>query len=96
MATRNDITGDKIQTKAASKAYEDNYDAIFRKEPCPVCDKDLKKVTECAWTSCPKVVAEWNESRMDIIGQNGNDGDHYGVEGSSTTSDKPLNSTETI
>ena len=35
MTAKNDITGDKIQTKSSS-AYADNYDAIFRKEE----DKD--------------------------------------------------------
>lgn len=29
MATKNDITGDSIQTKGFSKSYEDNYDDIF-------------------------------------------------------------------
>ena len=37
----NDITGDKIQTKSPTKAYLNNYDAIFRKqderETCPYC-----------------------------------------------------------
>ena len=47
----NDITGDKIQTKAATDKYRDEYDRIFgKKEP----------------------------SRIDVVGQNGNDGDHYG------------------
>lgn len=31
MVARNDITGDAIQTRTASKAYQDNYDLIFRK-----------------------------------------------------------------
>jgi len=35
MTAKNDITGDKIQTKSSS-VYADNYDAIFRKEE----DKD--------------------------------------------------------
>lgn len=42
---------------------------------CQICGKDLSKVTECAWTSCPK--DNWDESRVDIIGSNGNDGLHY-------------------
>ena len=29
MVTKNDVTGDSIQTKVSSKAYLDNYDAIF-------------------------------------------------------------------
>ena len=36
MVARNDITGDAIQTKSASKAYHDNYDLIFRKNKMQV------------------------------------------------------------
>lgn len=31
MTSRNDITGDKIQTKVASDTYRNNYDTIFNK-----------------------------------------------------------------
>jgi hypothetical protein len=31
MATTNDITGDVIASRANTKAFEDNYDRIFRK-----------------------------------------------------------------
>ena len=31
MATKNDITGDALVSRGASKAYLDNYDLIFRK-----------------------------------------------------------------
>ena len=31
MSNHNDITGDKLITKAKSKAFDDNFDAIFRK-----------------------------------------------------------------
>ena len=52
MATKNDITGDKIQTKGIlSKEGEENFDRIFRKK-----------------------------SRIDTVGQNGNDGLHYEYE----------------
>jgi len=46
---------------------------------CKICGKDLNKTTECAWTSCPKLFedTDWDEKRIDIIGSNGNDGDHY-------------------
>jgi|LakMenEpi03Aug12_release.lakeMendotaPanAssembly.Ray.scaffolds.fasta_scaffold333167_2 hypothetical protein len=92
MASRNDVTGDKIQTKGMlSKQGEDNFDAIFRKnkvadvettacepvEPTPLCDicgKSLNGTKECAWTGCP---LNWDESRLDTIGQNGNEGLHY-------------------
>lgn len=42
---------------------------------CDICGKELNKVGECAWTSCP---LNWDEARQDTIGQNGNDGEHYG------------------
>lgn len=35
MVAKNDITGDSIQTKAASQAYADNYDRIFGKKERP-------------------------------------------------------------
>ena len=31
MSNRNDVTGDKLQTKIPSQEYKDNYDDIFRK-----------------------------------------------------------------
>jgi len=76
MTTRNDITGDLIKSKVNSKEFEDNFDKIFRKKDplCDVCGKPLDTTKECAWTSCP---LNWNESRVDIIGQNGPTGDHY-------------------
>lgn len=50
MASRNDITGDRIATKTASEAYRNNYDLIFgRKDKkdthseckqCPGCDRE--------------------------------------------------------
>ena len=46
-------------------------------ELCKICGKELEKVTECAWTSCPKWLANWDEERMDRIGQNGNDAAVY-------------------
>lgn len=51
MASRNDITGDRIATKTASDAYRTNYETIFgRKDQkrsgpaseckqCPGCDR---------------------------------------------------------
>ena len=32
MVAKNDITGDSIQSRVASKEYGDRYDAIFRKK----------------------------------------------------------------
>ena len=45
MVARNDITGDAIQTKTASKAYQDNYDLIFRKNKMTPSVADMKKGT---------------------------------------------------
>lgn len=81
----NPITGDLISTrfgnKEAQEKFEANFDAIFRKPKveekqvlCEICGKEMNSVKECAWTSCP---INFNEARMDVIGQNGNDGDHY-------------------
>ena len=63
-------------TAEQRKAFDDNFDRIFgkKKSLCEVCGKDLEKVTECAWTSCP---SNWDEKRVDVVGQNGNEGLHY-------------------
>jgi hypothetical protein len=80
MASRNDVTGDLIKSRKNSKEFEDNFDKIFRKNKDPLCDvcgKSLSATKECAWTGCP---LNWDESRVDIIGQNGPTGDHYNGE----------------
>lgn len=78
MASRNDVTGDLIKSRKNSKEFEDNFDKIFRKNKDPLCDvcgKTLSsKGQECAWTGCP---LNWDEARVDVIGQNGPTGDHY-------------------
>lgn len=52
---RNDITGDKIQTKGVfSKEAEDRFDAIFRKKEPTERNPD----------------PDWDEGRIDVIGQN--------------------------
>jgi len=55
MVAKNNITGDLIQSKLNSKAFEDNFDRIFRK---------VKEEAPELWT-------EEDEKRVDIIGQNG-------------------------
>ena len=45
MATKNDITGDALVSRGASKAYLDNYDLIFRKGN-PKEDKQDEKQEE--------------------------------------------------
>jgi hypothetical protein len=77
MASRNDVTGDLIKSRKNSKEFEDNFDKIFRKNKDPLCDvcgKSLTATKECAWTGCP---LNWDEARVDIIGQNGPTGEHY-------------------
>jgi len=35
--SRNDITGDNLQSRPNSKAFDENFDKIFGKK-CPVCN----------------------------------------------------------
>lgn len=46
MVTKNDVTGDAIQTKVSSKAYLNNYDSIFNKKDFKTKQKEL---TELNW-----------------------------------------------
>jgi hypothetical protein len=38
--TKNDVTGDKLQSKTNTQKYRDNWDLIFKK------DKDVKEKTK--------------------------------------------------
>ena len=76
---RNEITGDKIQTKGVfSKEAEDRFDLIFRKK------ERFEGYTTIETGHIKKEPTErnpdpdWDEGRIDVIGQNGNDGDGYG------------------
>lgn len=40
--SKNDITGDALVSKAATQAYRDNYDLIFRKDETP-SDEQLQQ-----------------------------------------------------
>ena len=41
-------------------------------ELCKICGKELAKVTECAWTNCPKVLADWaDEKELDAKANGG-------------------------
>ena len=42
MVSKNDITGDSLQTKVSSEIYRNNYDAIFRKKVIPEGKQDEK------------------------------------------------------
>jgi hypothetical protein len=115
MVARNNITGDKIQSKGVlTKQGEDNWDLIFGKKSRPtfteqelmsmeviqdLIDNPKKKEThdilrpDLKWQG-DSIQLDWDESRIDTIGQNGNDGEHYDkVEGLDSTSDKPVEPT---
>lgn len=72
MASYNDVTGDKIQSRTNNKQFEDNFDRIFGK-------KDKPKVGYPPLTPDKPVepASDWDEKRVDIVGQNGNTGEHY-------------------
>lgn len=87
MATTNDVTGDAIFSRANTKAFEDNFDKIFRKKGIdqehPKC-KSLdaayeRKAMQEGLVTQPvfEENKEWDEKRIDIVGQNGNEGLHY-------------------
>lgn len=75
MAAKNDITGDDIKSRGNSDKFKEGMDKIK-----PLCFNDCKYLMD-TYTKCrvcywhPK--NQWNEERIDIIGQNGNEGDHY-------------------
>lgn len=54
MVSRNDITGDAIQTKGSSEAYANNYDLIFRKVTCPRCGKKVSDQEGMVHSCSPK------------------------------------------
>ena len=66
---RNDVTGDKLISKTLSKEGEANWDRIFGKK-----DKAQDPITK------PFPHNILRQSRIDTIGQNGNDGIHYEYE----------------
>jgi hypothetical protein len=35
--SKNDITGDNLKSRANNKAFEDNFDRIFRMRECGLC-----------------------------------------------------------
>ena len=58
MATTNDITGDKIQTKEVSEQYRNNYDLIFRKnkQASTRCDAGLPNRVDMGSTPCGRSI----------------------------------------
>jgi hypothetical protein len=110
MVARNNITGDKLQSKKNSSEYEDNWELIWGKNKVPNFTEDElmnmeviqdmidnpKKKTHDILRPTTKwegdcIQTDWDESRIDTIGQNGNEGDHYDqVEGLGSTTNKPV------
>ena len=70
---QNDITGAWIVSKPNTEDYEKNWDRIFGKKKPMTHDELVSKMMEN-----PEVAKE--VSRIDIIGQNGNEGIHYEIE----------------
>lgn len=72
MTSRNEITGDAIQTKIASEAYRDNYDRIFGKKPVGRTDKDSLPVAYDGKADAVDEKAELNsaiDTAMKAIGE---------------------------
>lgn len=84
--SKNDITGDSLVNKPLSKQGEENWDRIFGK-------KDTIKLSQHEVNSIETIEAlieihdNKRRSRIDTIGQNGNDGDHYEYELNPSTGD---------
>jgi hypothetical protein len=70
--SKNDITGDSIRSKPLSKEAEDNWDKIFGKR---IKEQKLSNEDMLPTYELDKSTGE--VSRIDVIGQNGNDGEHY-------------------
>lgn len=72
MASKNDITGAWIVSKPNNEMFEKNFDLIFGK----------KKSNEEHLTDSVKENEELYKdlSRIEVIGQNGNEGIHYEIE----------------
>ena len=72
MASYNDITGDKIQSRTNTQQFEDNFDKIFRKTKTEVADATPAPDKPLDYAE------DWQpEARARAIAQNGNSGDHY-------------------
>lgn len=82
--SKNDITGDIIQSRMNSKAFEDNFDRIFRrketfKELAKSVEENEELLQNLAEYELHPSTGEVQKkySRMDVISQNGNEGLHY-------------------
>lgn len=62
MVSRNDITGDAIQTKGNSEAFRNNYDSIFARVVCERCGKKMRPDAVSIHTCTPKEILDGHES----------------------------------
>jgi hypothetical protein len=85
--SKNDITGDSLVNKPLSKQGEENWDRIFGKKSKGKLTDMLIGFGEDAFTDNKEHNKEKKISRIDTIGQNGNDGDHYEYELNKSTGD---------
>lgn len=83
MVAKNDITGDFIQSKPNSEQFEKNFELIFGKKQS--IEKHLTesvKENEELYKNLDPITKPFphnilRQSRIDVVGQNGNDGLHY-------------------
>lgn len=72
--SKNDITGDSIRSKPLSKEGEENWDRIFGKNQDPITKPFPHNILR--------------QPRIDVIGQNGNDGSHYELDDGQLTEEQ--------
>jgi len=81
---RNDHTGAALRVSGYSQAGGDSYDNIFRKPKLELPGEDTKGTPQIVLGYPPvttnqsmESTGEWDETRIDTIGSNGNEGLHY-------------------
>lgn len=75
--SRNEHTGAALRVSGYSKEGGDSYDNIFRK-PKPTAEpKVVMGYPPVTSNQSMESTGEWDETRVDTIGSNGNDGLHY-------------------
>lgn len=80
----NEHTGAALRVSGYSQAGGDNYDNIFRKPKLELPGEESKGIPLVVLGDVPATPnqsmessKEWDETRIDTIGSNGNDGLHY-------------------
>ena len=75
MAGQNEITGARLVSKTLSKEGQENWDRIFGKR---IKEQKLNTQDMTEYELNKSTGEVQKVSRVDTIGQNRNDGDHYG------------------